>query len=215
MTGGGLIPVNENIPVNPATQNLNLNFPPTSAIGGNGPLGQPPAAPVNSEANNLPPGNNVTTSPPSSGAGNGATGQGHNGGTHPLGHAAPWAADLQAMSADVQASVRALQDQFKAQMNDMATTFSLMMANMIAASAGPDTTGQAHAPQANGTPSVVASGVLNTAAKYRSASEWAPIGRSALSSNSCSHCGQQPNRSGHSHSWGTGADGMGTTQHTN
>ena len=162
MTGGGLIPVNENIPGNPAAQNLNLNFPPTSAIGGNGPLGQPPAAPVNSEANNLPPGNNVTTPPPSSGAGNGATGQGHNGGIHPLGHAAPWAADLQAMSADVQASVRALQDQFKAQMNDMATTFSLMMANMIAASAGPDTTGQAHAPQANGTPSVVASGVLNT-----------------------------------------------------
>ena len=33
---------------------------------------------------------------------------------------------------------------------------------MIAASAGPDTTGQAYAPQANGTPSVAASGVLNT-----------------------------------------------------
>ena len=109
MTGGGLIPVNENIPGNPAAQNLNLNFPPTSAIGGNGPLGQPPAAPVNSEANNLLPGNNVTTPAPSSGAGNGATGQGPNGGTLPLGHAAPWAADLQAMSADVQASVRALQ----------------------------------------------------------------------------------------------------------
>ena len=114
MTGGGLIPPNEGILGNPPARNVGLQLvgngqgPPISGVN----LGPPAVVPVSSEADNLPPGNNVITPPPGSGAGNIVAGQGHIGGNLPLGQVAPWAADLQAMSADVQASVRALQDQF-------------------------------------------------------------------------------------------------------
>ena len=86
MTGGGLIPPNEAITGNPV-RNTNLDFPPRTATSGHVPLGHPPAAPVNSGANGLPPGavvrqgNNTppgsnmppgSNQPPGSGAGTAA-----------------------------------------------------------------------------------------------------------------------------------------------
>ena len=158
---------------------MNLNFPPTTSIVGNGQLGHPPATPVNIESNNLlpaanpedvsrqdnplsgnnlPPGNNLLSG---SGTGNTIPGQGRNGGNPPLGQAAPWAADLQVVSAAVQSvgdSVRALQDEMraelKAQMNDMVATFTQLMANMSSmANTGPPNTSPPNiSPTQNGLP---------------------------------------------------------------
>ena len=172
---------------------MNLNFPPRTATSGHGPLGHPPAALVNSEANgllpganpgvvvrqdnNTPPGNNLLPGnnlppggnhPPGSGAGNSIAGQGHNGGTPLLGQAAPWAADLQVVSAGVQSVVddgmRALRDEMKAQMNDMATTFSLMMANFMTAGPTANPRDQVQGAHVHGAPSAGAGATIGQAA---------------------------------------------------